>query len=191
MAVNHYCRPGFPAWWIGLAISATFPNRIHWSVTSAWVYPDMLRSLTITPLSRWFLKRLTACYGFSAMPPMPPRPQDTLARAAAVRSLLRYVEHTPSPVLGIAPEGADSMDGQLAPPPPGVGRLLWLLFQRGLMLVPCGVFEERGRLVVHYGDSIQPPLDNLIQAKRDTMLASFTMRAIAACLPPHLHGPYA
>ena len=71
VTVNHYSRPGFRAWWFALGISACVPCVVHWTVTSAWTYPDRLRSKTITPLTRWFLQKISDVYGFTTMPPMP------------------------------------------------------------------------------------------------------------------------
>jgi hypothetical protein len=56
--VNQYSRPGFQAWWIALAVSALLDIDLHWVITSGWVYEDPLRSMTITPLSRFMLRRI-------------------------------------------------------------------------------------------------------------------------------------
>ena len=107
VTTNHYTRPGLRAWWLALAVSSAVPAEIHWLITSAWTYPDRLRSATITPLSRWILKRLAQIYHFTAMPPMPPNPAETLERAAAVRRVLRYARLNERPLIGLAPEGGD------------------------------------------------------------------------------------
>ncbi|OGO19803.1 MAG: hypothetical protein A2Z14_08265 [Chloroflexi bacterium RBG_16_48_8] len=191
ITVNHYWRMGFKAWWIGIAISAIVPHPVHWAMTSAWIYPDPLRSLTITPLSRWFLKRIATCYGFTLMPPMPSRPQDVWARASAVRSLLHYTQSVLQPIVVIAPEGADTEGGCLTPPPKGIGRLLYLFIERGMSLLPCGIFEEDGQLHLHFGETLTPSIEGLRRQEREQSLVSFTMRAIAACLPERLRGTFA
>jgi hypothetical protein len=191
IAVNHYWRPGFMAMWIGLAISAHVPRPVHWVMTSAWIYPDRLRSITITPLSRWFLRKIANSYGFTLMPPMPPRPQDVLERSSAVRSILRYMKSRPNPIVAIAPEGADSEDGCLSIPPRGVGRLLYFFGERGLWLLPCGIFEEDGNLHLHFGEPLKLPIGDYKHQDREESLVSLTMRAIAACLPERLRGPFA
>lgn len=190
LAVNHYNRPGFGAWWIALSIAAAVQADMHWMMTAAWVYPDRLRSWTVTPLSRWVLTRVARSYGFTSTPPMPPRPRDYLARAAALRTLLRALDKSTSPVLGIAPEGFDSGDGSLQRPAAGVSHLFHHLWLRGMTFVPVGVFEEGGRLITRFG----PPLDvatNTVNADPGAeQLLEQVMRGIAACLPPALHGHY-
>jgi hypothetical protein len=190
LAVNHYSRPGFGAWWIALAVAGTCPWEMHWTVTSAWIYDDPLRSILITPISRWLLARLAATYGFTSMPPMPPRPQDVERRALAVRNLLKIIEQTPSTVIGLAPEGADSMDGKLMLPPSGIGRLLAHLLARGFKILPVAVYESVHSLVLAIGSTLdlEIPKDRQLQ---DRQLSNQTMQAIAALLPIHLRGPYA
>lgn len=113
LTINHYARPGFQAGWLAVAVSAVVPVEAHWIMTDAWTYPDPLRQHVVTPTTRWFFRRLARVYGFTAMPPMPPDPRDTIARAAAVRSVLSYARRTKEPVIAFAPEGADSPDGTL------------------------------------------------------------------------------
>jgi hypothetical protein len=191
IAVNHYWRPGFRSMWIGLAVSATVPYPVQWTMTSVWRSPDFFRSMTITPLSSWFLRRIASSYGFISMPPMPPHPQEINARAGAVRSLLRYAQSNACPIIAIAPEGADTGRGCLSTPPDGIGRLLCLLLERGLSLLACGLFEEEGHLHLHYGEPLQLSINDLSRQDREDVLVSVTMRAIAACLPDRLRGPFA
>lgn len=151
LVVNHYARPGFQAWWIGLTLSAVVPAEVHWVVTSAWRYPDLWRRITITPLSRWVLRRLAHIYGFTLMPPMPPHPQEAAQRAMAVRRLLRYVQAHPQALIGLAPEGGDfAPPGQVAELPCGVGRLVLHLTEWGLRVQAVGLFEENG-LCLRFG----------------------------------------
>ncbi len=189
IAVNHYSRPGFGAWWIALAIAGTCPWEMHWSVTAAWTYDDPLRSRVITPLSRWFLHRLARIYGFTSMPPMPPRPEDVEQRALAVRHLLRYVDHHDQAVIGLAPEGADSHFGDLMPPPPGIGRLIAQLVRKGLQILPVAVYETDRDLILSIGSLIKPEIPRSRQ-EQELQLSELTMRAIAALLPPPLRGAY-
>lgn len=188
---NHYSRPGFRAWWIALAISAVIPAEVHWMMTDAWTYSDALRSRTLTPLWHWLFLRLCRVYGFTPTPPMPPRPWEVEQRAAAVRAVLRHIRRTSRPLVGLAPEGADSGSGTLLPPPPGVGRFIGLMVAAGLMPIPVGVYEDQGGLCLHFGKPFPLPVeDSGPPDARDALVARAVMQAIAACLPPRLRGRF-
>jgi hypothetical protein len=188
--VNHYNRPGFQAWWIALLVSFALPFDLHWVVTSGWVYDDALRSLTITPVSRWLLRRISNSYGFTTMPPMPPREEQTEQRAAAVRALIQHVQTCAQPLIGFAPEGSDSSTGQLQRPPEGVGRLLAYFASQGINWLPVGVYEEDGELCLNVGPLIAPEMPDRRQPELDKAIADQAMRALSTCLPSRLHGPY-
>jgi hypothetical protein len=187
VVVNHYSRPGFRAWWIAMAISATLPREVGWVITSTLTFPDRLRALTLTPASRWFLRHAARLYGFVAMPPMPPRAFEVEDRALAVRRVL-VAAADPHALLGLAPEGGDMPGGVLTQPPSGSGRFLWHLARRGLHFLPVGAFEADGRLCLHFGPafSLPPTLPSPIEGSA----AHVVMSAIAACLPERLRGSY-
>ncbi len=188
VVVNHYARPGFRAWWITMAVSATLPREVCWVTTSTLTFRDPLRAATITPSSRWFLRHVARLYGFVPMPPMPPRDVEVDARAEAVRCTLRRASE-PDALLGLAPEGGDMPGGVLARPPSGSGRFLFHLARRGLRFLPVGAFEDQGRLCLHFG----PPLDlpHSLPEPIDDSASRLVMSAIAACLPDRLRGAYA
>lgn len=188
--VNHYNRPGFQAWWIALAVSSVLDFDLHWVVTTGWVYDDLLRSLLITPISRWLLRRIAFCYGFTPMPAMPPKPKETGQRASSVLSLVRYAKNHPQSQIGLAPEGYDSDTGQLQRPPEGVGRLLLLLAGCGLKWLPVGVYEENGTLNIHFGSITESTLPDRRRPDYDRAMSDRAMTAIAQCLPEQLRGPY-
>jgi hypothetical protein len=185
VTTNHYTRPGLRAWWLALAISAAVPAEIHWLITSAWTYPDRLRSHTITPVSRWVLTRLAQAYGFTHMPPMPPDPQDVLRRAEAVRRVLKMARHSERPLLGLAPEGGDfAAPGRLAEPPPGAGRFILHLCALGLEIAPVGIFEEAECLCLRFGPrywlDARPELP---AATRDRTASRQVMQRITDLIP--------
>jgi hypothetical protein len=160
ITINHYARPGFQAWWLALAVSATLPVEVRWVATSAWRFPDKLRTRTITPISGWFLKRVATVYGFILMPPMPPRPNEAQKRAQAVREILRYARFSNCPVLGLAPEGGDfSSPGKMAELPAGSGRLILHLAELGLVVLPVGALEVDGQFCLNFGSPyhLEPP----------------------------------
>src|SRR3990170_3691208 len=51
VTVNHYSRPGFRAWWLPLAISASVPVEIHWVMTAAWRFEERRFRQQLTSLS--------------------------------------------------------------------------------------------------------------------------------------------
>lgn len=187
IVVNHYSRPGFRAWWIPMAISATLPREVGWVTTSTLTFPDRLRASTITPASRWFLRHVAGLYGFVAMPPMPPRPLEVEQRAQAVRKVLRLAGK-PRALLGLAPEGGDRPGGVLSPPPPGSGRFIWHLARLGLRILPVGAYEAEGRFCLRFGAPFDLP--SSLSAPVEESASHLVMSAIAACLPAHLRGSY-
>jgi hypothetical protein len=189
---NHYQGPGFRAWWIPFAITTVLDEDVHWVMTSAWTYPDPLRSHLLTPLTRWLFRRVACCYSFTLMPPMPPAPREAAERAHAVREVLRFATAQARPLIGLVPEGGDAPEGRLMIPPPGVGRFISLLAARGLEVLPAGVFEADGAFCLRFAR----PIDGAFEASaspetRDRLAADRVMRAIASCLPDRLRGPYA
>jgi 1-acyl-sn-glycerol-3-phosphate acyltransferase len=205
--INHYSAPGFKAWWLAIALTAAAEREpapvvrpgLHWSMTSAWIYPDPLRARLLTPVTEWVLARLARLYGFTLMPPMPPRPQDALARAAAVRRILRLARAS-RPDIALAPEGMDSPDGRLMQPPPGAGRFMAHISSSGYTLVPVGAFEEGDTFVIRFGEpftldqaeAVRHPTMHLAgtaSAFRDRETGKIVMEKIAELLPPNLHSP--
>jgi hypothetical protein len=191
VTVNHYARAGFRAWWIALAIAAALPAEMHWVMTSEWTFPGVWYGFAARPLSRFVLVRLARVYGFTSMPPMPPRPRDVAARAQAVRAVVERARTDPALVLGLAPEGGDQPGGALALPAPGLGRFALLLAGCGLAFVPVGAVESGGRLRLSFGDSYRLEVrPGSSSAEKDRAAARILMERIAAQLPPALRGEF-
>jgi hypothetical protein len=191
LTANHYHRPGFGAWWFVLAITHTLNAPVHWVTANAWTYPDWLRAHTLHPASRWLFKRLARVYGFTAMPPMPPRPHETAERAAAVRRVLAYARQSACPLIGLAPEGMDHPGGVLHWPPPGAGRFMLHLAERGLWFLPIGVYEDGGCLQLHFGNPYRLDISaSLAPNERDQAASRVVMEHIAALLPEPLRGEF-
>ncbi len=185
VVTNHYSRPGFPAWWIALAISATLPVDVHWLMTSAWNHLGPL-----TPASRWLFPRLARVYGFTPIPPMPPNPAEVAARAQAVRKVLR-VARRPHAVIGLAPEGRDHTGGVLGEPPPGSGRFIQHLVKTCSLILPVGVYEDQDGLCVRFGSVFElAPVVDPVASDIDTDTSRQVMSAIARQLPESLRGVY-
>ena len=189
LVANHYTNPGFPSWWITLSSSSVVPTEIHWIMAAAWTSPDPLYTRIITPITFWAFNRLAWVYGFTPMPPMPPRPSDVTARALAVRQVLAYVRNTKNPLVGLAPEGQDEISDGLIMPPDGVGRFIYHLSNAGLDILPIGVFEQDDRLCVHFGSPYHLNLPGMLASdEKDIWVSKKVMSSIATLLPYELRG---
>jgi 1-acyl-sn-glycerol-3-phosphate acyltransferase len=187
VACNHYSRPGFDAWWLALAISAAVAGHrapdadpeIRWVMTAAWTFPESAwRERVLTPITRWAFRRVAQIYGFVSMPPMPPRPDEVEARAAAVRETLRLARRLAQSggMIGLAPEGQDTAGG-LGAPPSGAGRFIARLVQTGLPVLPVGVDETTEGLLVAFGPLFVPMIPEN-RAEQDREVADQVMEAI-------------
>ncbi len=187
---NHYYRPGFASQWATLAISSCMPADVHWAMAAELTFPGHWIAPLGMPVSRFVMGRIAAAYGFTAMPPMPPRPRDVGARAVAVRALLRYAFTHDRPVIGLALEGGDQPGGRLSMPPPGAGRFCLLLAGAGLSFLPVGVYEGQGRLTLHFGRPYTLCLEQCSGAERDRRAAFSVMSHIAPLIPAELRGEF-
>ena len=188
---NHYSRLGYASQWTALAISASVPREVHWVMTAELTFPGRWYAAIAAQASRVILGRLAQVYGFSTMPPMPPRSGDVAARAAAVMAILRHVARTPEVVIGLAPEGGDQPGGQLSMPPSGLGRFCVLLARAGLRFVPVGVYECEGRLTMRFGAPYELPLPSRMNTHlADRLAAAYIMQQIAELLPRSLRGEF-
>ena len=191
LLTNHYYRPGFEAWWISMAISAVVPVEVGWIVTAEHTYPGQKRGLVMRPLSRFYLACVARAYGFFSMPAMPPDPRQSQARAAAVRRVAQHARLDAGALIGLSPEGMDNARGGLARPPDGSGRFILHLAGLGLKLIPVGLYEEEGRLCVHFG----PPFalitaPGLAKGELDRQVSDQVMQQIARLLPVSLRGEW-
>jgi 1-acyl-sn-glycerol-3-phosphate acyltransferase len=188
---NHYHRPGFQAWWLALGIASVVEQEMHWVVTGELTCPGDWYGFLGRPLSRWALRKAAHSYGFTLMPPMPPRPQDAAARAFAVREVLSKVKQDRNLLLGLAPEGGDNPDGAVLMPAAGAGRFGLLLASTGMTFTPVGAFEQNGAFCLHFG----PPYTlavpaGLPTAEKDHQAARLMMQNIANLLPSSLRGEF-
>ncbi len=191
ITVNHYFRPGFAAQWMAIAISSIIPKNVHWIMTGELTFPGSWYAPVGMPISRFILHRGTRVYGFTTMPPMPPRPRDVEARAASVRAVLDYVMHTENPIIGLAPEGGDQPGGALTMPASGVGRFALLLAAQHLKFVPVAIYESNGELCLKLGEvyELSAPPHSSAEAK-DKHASQIMMEQIALLLPSSLRGEF-
>ena len=189
---NHYARPGFSAWWIGMGVNAAFAGRraagadidIRWVMSSAWTFPeDPLKATFLTPITRIVYTRLAKLYGFVSMPPMPPAPHEVKERAAAVLRAVRMARAGKDKgiLVGLSPEGQD-FGMYLGVPPEGVGEFISLLVAAGLPVLPVGVFEEGEELVISVGEAFVPDIRG-DKRERDSQVAAEVMAAIQKLVP--------
>ena len=191
LTFNHYYRTGFDAWWMALALAATVPEEIHFVTTGELTFPGKWYAPLGMAGSRWLLKRFARIYGFTSMPPMPPRPQDVEARARSVRGVLAFAQSHPQAMLGLAPEGGDQPGGLLSMPPAGAGRFILLLAEQGFPILPVGCFEEAGAFCLHFGQMYHLKIpDGLTGKEKDHAGARFVMQSIAPLLPERLRGGF-
>jgi hypothetical protein len=119
---------------------------------------------------------------------MPPTPQDTQARVAAVRRVLAFAKNEQRPLIGLAPEGQDPIDNQQGKPPPGVGRFLLHLSRLGLPIIPVAAYEDRDRFCLAFGRAYQLDL-SLDEPPRevDRLISQFVVRRIRELLPQEIN----
>jgi hypothetical protein len=187
---NHYFRPGFGAWWLTMALATTVPVEIRFIMTDELTFPGKWYAPLGRILSHMLLERAANMYGFTPMPPMPPREKDVARRAKAVRRVLSYVRTTSDPVLGLAPEGMDMAGGVLAWPPSGSGRFIEHLAEQGLKIVPVGCYEEAGEFCLRFGAAYRLEVRRGTAAARERESAFQVMTQIARLLPERLRGEF-
>jgi hypothetical protein len=191
ITVNHYHRDGFGAQWLALAIASVVPVEMHWIITDEFTHPRKWYERFGTIGSGSLLGRIAYVYGFSTMPPMPPRKKDIEARAASVRAVLEYVKCAGSPVLGLAPEGYDPPGDVLSRPAPGLGRFGLLLSRTGLLFCPVAAYEADGCLHLRFGEAYELGVPaGLSIDEKDRQASQLIMENIANLLPLHLRGEF-
>ena len=190
---NHYYRPNFNAIWMAASIAATVPVEMHFIMTGELTYPGKWYAPLGMFLSKIALHRAARIYGFTSMPPMPPRPKDVEARAESVRKALDVARRQKNVILGLAPEGGDQPGGRITMPAPGAGRFALLLSAAGLHFVPAGIFEADGALCLRFGAAyaLTVPPRGLSADEKDRAAAKIMMGNIASLLPSHLRGEFA
>ena len=188
---NHYYRRGFDAWWLALAIAAAVPVEMHFVMTGELTYPGKWYAPLGMFCSKIVLRRAARVYGFTTMPPMPPRAKDVQARAESVRKVLDVARRERNVIIGLAPEGGDHTAGILAMPAPGAGRFALLLAAAGLKFVPAGMYEDGGEFCLRFGAACELSIPRGLSAdEKDKVAATIVMQNIARLLPGRLRGEF-
>lgn len=177
VVANHFQRPGLWIGWAGAVLTAAIGSRrgtdpaVHWLATGSIQLLQRSRRGPEIPLTRGLLRRVARLYSMSALPL-----GDRAERAAVLRAWLRWLLR--GEVIGIFPEGLAGKSDHLRRPEPGFEMLLRVAKRAGAAVVPAGIHESDGRMVVAFG----PPVSGG---------AELVMREIARLLPASMHGPYA
>ncbi len=188
---NHYCRRGLGPWWGTSLVFTTLAQRRGadpaWMVTSEWYYLDLLRTLTVTPFTRWAFGHAARVWGFL---PMPPDERELARRAWAVRQALTAARalFAAGGALGIAVEGRG--EDALIEPPAGAGRFL-LRLAAGIPILPVGIYEADGALTARFGPVYHlHPRPGEDKAAEEARIKGEVMQTIAAVVPEGMRGPY-
>lgn len=184
VTLNHYSRPGFSIVWAALGISAQLPEKHLWLMTNAWTNRtrgvDQLR----TRITRVLFNRLAGMYGFITTPPMPPAPDELAERTISTRKLMRFLRENPETILCIAPEGQDSEYGKFGKPPEGTGKFIFQIQKHLEQIVPVGVWEENGHLILQFGEPYTLDKDYKYEDS-DMEISNLVMDKIAGLLPAY------
>ena len=173
------------------AIAATIPVEMHFVMTGELTYPGKWYAPLGKFLSKIVLHRAARVYGFTTMPPMPPRAKDVEPRAQSVRRVLEVARREPNVIIGLAPEGGDDPTGKLALPASGAGRFALLLAAAGLKFVPVGIYEADGALCLNFGAAYELTVARGLSAdEKDKAAATIVMTHIARILPERLRGKF-
>ena len=177
LVANHYQRQGL--WILHTASALTQGIRqrygvgeppVRWIVTANWP-PLRVGPLRLPNPGDLLLPRVAhalSCYPVAFAGANPARTAQT------VRRLLADTRAMERPI-GLFPEGVAGVAGEVGDPLPGVDRLLRLLAQRGLPVIPACV-SEADRLVLRFGPAITP--QELLAAPDAAILALDRVRIL-------------
>ncbi len=130
-------------------------------------------------------------YDFTLMPPMPKEEADSLNRSLSLREIFQLARANPDMSFAFAPEGRDFPGGVLGEPAEGFGRFILEFSRLGFLVLPVGVFEEKGTLILNIGEPFALKKEKNIEKHHlDEKVNLKIMTAIARLLPPHLRGEY-
>jgi hypothetical protein len=189
LVTNHYARRGLRAYHFAMFITTAIAQRrplspaICWVITSEW-YGYHVGPIPIPVwLIRWVFRRVAKVYGLVVMPRQASR---AVGRAAVLRRIAKIVQREP---IGLMPEAGGS--GVLLEPLEGSGLFLQALSERGLPLVPAGVWEEDDTLMVSFGQPVALSVAKEgPRREQDREAREQVMVAVGRLLPPAYWGHY-
>jgi len=189
LVTNHYARRGLQVYHFAMFITTAIAQRrplspaICWVITSEW-YGYHVGPIPIPVwLIRWVFRRVGRVYGFLVMPRQASR---AVGRAAVLRRIARIAQREP---IGLMPEAGGS--GILREPLEGSGLFLQALSERGLPLVPTGVWEEDDTLMISFGEPFALSVAKEgPRQEQDRQAREQVMVAVGRLLPPAYWGHY-
>jgi 1-acyl-sn-glycerol-3-phosphate acyltransferase len=191
IAANHYERPGLWMAWPALIVSGAIRQRtgraVHWIAIQEWESFSLAGFEIPRDWIRRAFERAFATYGILAM-----APEDASAAARATSMRAAVHELRAGHALGLMPEGTVGPTPELLPAREGAGAFMLLLGSSGARILPAGIYEQAGRLVVQFGEpfELKPPRD-IAREARDRWASDRVMGAIRDLLPQALWGAYA
>lgn len=190
LVMNHYGRDGLPIHFCAMAISAAVGERrsssseIRWVITSEW-YGRHIGLLPIPVwLIRWAFRRIARIYGLVIMPRAAER---TVGRAASMRRIAEIVRA--GDTVGVVPEVLG--EGVLIEAVPGSGLFLLSLSRGRVPIVPVGVWEDDGVLMLQFGEPFTLAVEAEGREEQDREARERVMVAIGRLLPERYWGFYA
>jgi hypothetical protein len=189
LVANHYARPGLQVYHCGMFITTLIAERrpispgIRWIITSEW-YGYHIGPIPIPAwLTRWVFRRVSRVYGLVIMPR---RASLAVGRAAVLRRIVRIAQREP---IGLMPEAGGS--GILREALEGSGLFLQALSERGLPLLPTGLWEEDDTLIVRFGEPFALSVAKEgSRQEQDRRAREQVMVAVGRLLPPAYWGYY-
>ena len=180
ITMNHYARDGFFIIWAGLAIAAHLPDNQMWLMTNAWTHREKGMDLIRTKVTKRLFQRIADMYGFITTPPMPPVEGEMVERALSVRAVFQHIRKHPETTICLAPEGRDFPYRILGHPPAGTGKFIYQLAHYVDTIIPVGVYEAHGKLVLDFGTAYG---SSDFHGADDENISQFVMEKIARQLP--------
>jgi len=189
LVTNHYARRGLRVYHLAMFITTVIAERrplspdICWVITSEW-YGYHVGPIPIPVwLIRWVFRQVGKVYGLVIMPRQASR---AVGRAAVLRRIARIAQREP---VVLMPEAGGS--GILREPLEGSGLFLQALSERGLPLVPTGIWEEDDTLIVRFGEPFALSVAKEgPRQERDRRAREQVMVGVGRLLPPAYWGYY-
>ncbi len=197
LVMNHYERPGLWTFWSTFLASQAVRQRRGRQAEVHWIITAETRGTRYGPLPvpgalmRWVIDRVARGYGLITLPVAP---EETAARATALRSALRALRSADERwhLVGLLPEGTGGR--VLREALPGTGEFLLLAARTGAAIVPVGV-AERPEHDWALTATLGAPLDltpprKFTRVARDQWVRTEAMQSIAQLLPRDARGFY-